>query len=314
MRSAARSTSAAGSCSGTCATRASRSSPTTGSCADRDGPLGARRLDRRLEDFLHFDHRKMVVVDGRVALRRRQRHRGPLQRRAVLRRHVPGDRPDRRPAPARVPGQLAVPGRAAPRRSRLSTATSRPNAPGRPGRRVDALPTTVLWNVPGRATTRSAMRSSSRSRRPRDADPHRQPVHRQPGDPGAPARGRPARRDGPARRPRQADAALSGGRLPPSLRAPARGRRRRSCSTPRWPTPRSCGSTTGCSSAAATSTTCACSGTTSWTCCSRRPTVVEPTERQVFDELVAMSVPATVPTGSARERGMRRWTGSREFL
>ena len=34
---------------------------------DRDGPLGRRRLDWRLDDFGHFDHRKMMVVDGRVA-------------------------------------------------------------------------------------------------------------------------------------------------------------------------------------------------------------------------------------------------------
>ena len=33
---------------------------------DRDGPLGKRRLDWRLDDFGHFDHRKMMVVDGRV--------------------------------------------------------------------------------------------------------------------------------------------------------------------------------------------------------------------------------------------------------
>ena len=35
------------------------------------------------------------------------RHRGPLQRRALLRRHVPGHRSDRGPAPARLPRQLA---------------------------------------------------------------------------------------------------------------------------------------------------------------------------------------------------------------
>jgi cardiolipin synthase len=36
--------------------------------ADIDGPLGGRRVvDRRFDDLLHFDHRKMMVVDGRVA-------------------------------------------------------------------------------------------------------------------------------------------------------------------------------------------------------------------------------------------------------
>jgi cardiolipin synthase A/B len=34
---------------------------------DRDGTLGSRRLDWHLDDFLHFEHRKMLIVDGRVA-------------------------------------------------------------------------------------------------------------------------------------------------------------------------------------------------------------------------------------------------------
>jgi cardiolipin synthase A/B len=33
----------------------------------REGRLGARRAAARLEDTLHFDHRKMVVIDGHVA-------------------------------------------------------------------------------------------------------------------------------------------------------------------------------------------------------------------------------------------------------
>jgi cardiolipin synthase len=32
----------------------------------RTGPLGARHATRRIGDFLHFDHRKMAVFDGRV--------------------------------------------------------------------------------------------------------------------------------------------------------------------------------------------------------------------------------------------------------
>jgi len=36
--------------------------------ADLEGPLGGLRfVDRRFDDLLHFDHRKMMVVDGRVA-------------------------------------------------------------------------------------------------------------------------------------------------------------------------------------------------------------------------------------------------------
>ena len=33
----------------------------------RKGPLDARRLGLHLEDTLHFDHRKMAVIDGRIA-------------------------------------------------------------------------------------------------------------------------------------------------------------------------------------------------------------------------------------------------------
>jgi cardiolipin synthase len=37
-----------------------------GAFLDLDGLLGERRIDWRLDDFGHFDHRKLVVVDGRV--------------------------------------------------------------------------------------------------------------------------------------------------------------------------------------------------------------------------------------------------------
>ena len=38
-----------------------------GGFLDLDGLLGERRIDWRFDDFGHFDHRKIVVVDGRVA-------------------------------------------------------------------------------------------------------------------------------------------------------------------------------------------------------------------------------------------------------
>ncbi len=38
-----------------------------GAFLDLDGPIGHRRIDWRFDDFGHFDHRKVVVVDGRVA-------------------------------------------------------------------------------------------------------------------------------------------------------------------------------------------------------------------------------------------------------
>jgi cardiolipin synthase len=34
---------------------------------DRDGAMGERRFDWHMDDFLHFDHRKMLIVDGTVA-------------------------------------------------------------------------------------------------------------------------------------------------------------------------------------------------------------------------------------------------------
>jgi cardiolipin synthase A/B len=37
-----------------------------GGFVDLDGLLGARRIDWRFDDFGHFDHRKVVVIDGRV--------------------------------------------------------------------------------------------------------------------------------------------------------------------------------------------------------------------------------------------------------
>jgi cardiolipin synthase len=37
-----------------------------GGFVDLDGLLGERRIDWRLDDFGHFDHRKVIVVDGRV--------------------------------------------------------------------------------------------------------------------------------------------------------------------------------------------------------------------------------------------------------
>ena len=38
-----------------------------GGFLDLDGLLGERKIDWRFDDFGHFDHRKIVVVDGRVA-------------------------------------------------------------------------------------------------------------------------------------------------------------------------------------------------------------------------------------------------------
>jgi cardiolipin synthase len=37
-----------------------------GGFVDLDGLLGSRRIDWRFDDFGHFDHRKIVIIDGRV--------------------------------------------------------------------------------------------------------------------------------------------------------------------------------------------------------------------------------------------------------
>src|SRR4029077_8652499 len=37
-----------------------------GAFLDLDGPLQDRKVDWRFDDFGHFDHRKVVIVDGRV--------------------------------------------------------------------------------------------------------------------------------------------------------------------------------------------------------------------------------------------------------
>ena len=84
-----------------------------GAFLDLDGLLGERRIDWRFDDFLHFDHRKVIVDRRPGRLRRRARHRGPLRHRDP-RPDAPPRGPDRRPAPGRVPALVALPGRAAP--------------------------------------------------------------------------------------------------------------------------------------------------------------------------------------------------------
>ena len=106
-----------------------RSSPTRARSWTSTGRIGHRRIDWRFDDFGHFDHRKVVVVDGRVGLRRRARDRGPLRRRAVSRRDAPPGGPDRRPAPGGVPAVVALPGRIACRRPPMAWIGSSPCRP-----------------------------------------------------------------------------------------------------------------------------------------------------------------------------------------
>jgi cardiolipin synthase len=117
---------------------------------DRDGPLGKRHLDWRLDDFGHFDHRKMMVVDGRVGYVGGSgiedhynderfydvmcRVTGPILAQLQLvffaSWRFQGGPPPSRPLDAYFPADaLDLP---------VDAATT--------GR---AIPTTVLWNVPG---------------------------------------------------------------------------------------------------------------------------------------------------------------------
>ena len=164
--------------------------------------------------------------------------------------------------------ELATPRTARRRTIRRSSLLPAGDARGRPRCAVPGADDGPLERARAPATTRSATRSSVALEDAADRDPHRQPVHLEPGDPGADPGGRAARRACPPRsprasrrrriRPRPSATGTAGSWTPAS----------RSCSTRRWRTPRCCGSTTRSSSAAATSTTCRSSATTSWTCCS----------------------------------------------
>ena len=133
----------------------------------REGPLGARRPGTRLENTLHFNHRKMVVIDGRVGYvggTGIEDHYNDERFYDVMCR-VTG--PIVAPAPARLPRELAP-----RRRGRLDRARRpRPLVPARhargPGRRGPARRRRrSSGTCPGPGITRSATRSSSRSRAP----------------------------------------------------------------------------------------------------------------------------------------------------
>ena len=106
----------------------------------RGGRIGARSIRFHAEDALHFDHRKMMVIDGRDRLCRWDWHRGPLRRWPVHRRDVPRDGAGRRPGPAGVPDELgqgwrtttAGPCRPVPRRRRRRPGPQRSRASGQP--------------------------------------------------------------------------------------------------------------------------------------------------------------------------------------
>ncbi len=245
----------------------------------RTGTVGARKPAAKGEDLLHFDHRKMAVIDGTVGYVGGSgiedhynderfydvmcRVTGPIvaQLQTVFLaswRHHDGARPED-PALARYYPAEAL---KVPARAKLKA------------------PTTILWNVPGTGHHPISDAIEHALETATLADRHRQPVHLEPGDPGAAAGGGGARRGGPPHRaraspPRPIRPRRSGTGIRGCWR-PAR----RSCSTRRWRTPRSCASTARSSSAGATSTTSRCSATTSWTSSSRIPPSSRPPSRR----------------------------------
>ena len=195
-----------------CARRASRSWRTTASSSSGPASSASASSSRTAKiSSISTIARWPSSTGGR--LRRRQRHRGPLQRRALLRRDVPGRRADRRPAPVGLPRSWRHHGGARP------TTGASPLLPARrPAGAADGAfkrPTTVLWNVPGHRPPPDQRRHRAGARRRRPTRIHivnpyisnRAILERL-------LAGGPARGQGPPHRPGQADAAVPGGRLP----------------------------------------------------------------------------------------------------
>ena len=209
----------------------------------RSGDLGARTYHPHGEDLLHFDHRKMVVIDGRVGyvggsgiedhynderfydvmcrvegpivaqlqsvfLLSWRNHDGAAPEDASLLRYFP-------------PAVLVVP----------------PDAAFR-------APTTVLWNVPG---TGHHPISDAIERALDDAATEIHIVNPYISNKAILERlrgSRAARGPGPADRTGKADPALPRRRVPPLVRPAHRRRGRDPAPSARWHTPRSCASTT----------------------------------------------------------------------
>ena len=156
----------------------------------RSGELGERPVQAAWRGPAPF----RPPQDGRHRragrLRRRQRHRGPLQRRALLRRHVPGRGPDRRPARSRSSSCRGATTAATRRTTRPWPNTSRPRPCASPRTPRSSAPTTVLWNVPGTGHHPDQRRHRAGARGRGRRDPHRQPVHLEPGHPRAAPRRR----------------------------------------------------------------------------------------------------------------------------
>ena len=129
--------------------RASRSSPMTGSWSRGRARSARASSNRTREDLLHFDHRKMVVVDGRVGYvggSGIEDHYNDERFYDVMCR-VEG------PIVAQLAAVFLISWRnndgAAAGRSGARPLLPADDAAGRPRRPPLQAPTTVLWNVPG---------------------------------------------------------------------------------------------------------------------------------------------------------------------
>ena len=113
-----------------------------GAFLDLDGPLGHRRIDWRFDDLGHFDHRKAVVIDGRIAFgaARASRTTTPT---SLPRRDASPRGTRRRPGPGGVPALVVVPGGS-------PAGDARRAGPVLPGPLTgDGIAVDVLHNVPG---------------------------------------------------------------------------------------------------------------------------------------------------------------------
>ena len=115
----------------------------------RSGELGTRTFKPHGEDLLHFDHRKMVVIDGRVGYvggSGIEDHYNDERFYDVMCR-VEG--PIVAQLAVGLPAVVAPPRRRRARRPRPRRLLPAGDPPGRAATRRSSSPTTVLWNVPG---------------------------------------------------------------------------------------------------------------------------------------------------------------------
>ena len=160
------------------------------------GPLGERAARRAgtSRGLGHIDHRKLVVVDGRVGWVGGAGIEDHFQDGRFHDLFLRVDRAGRRAAPARLPRELPLARRRDPRRRRSTRSSRLLEAGASPSPRV------VLHNAPGRYRPITDAIARLLDERPRDAR-RRQPVRHRPRDDRADRAGGPARRPRPPLRP-----------------------------------------------------------------------------------------------------------------